>query len=434
LAHAADGPRKSMPPGKEGYLTMNRRDFSKFALAGGAALLAPGTAPRDAEAAAAPQQNTPARFDLLIEGGTVMDPWQNLNGALDVAVHQGKILEVSKNIAKDRATKIISARDRIVTPGFIDMHAHCYDGVSIGMNADRSCLSRGVTTVVDAGSAGYVAFPNFRKYVINSSTTRIAALVHINAIGTMMFDGGMANLSWVDPQLTARMAMDNRPAAIGIKIQLSKGITGSNDMECLRRAIEAGKIAGLPVMVHIDEPYSPLPDILKLMRKGDIFTHVFNNHTHGILDANGKVIPEAKEARERGVIFDPAQGQTHFSFDVAEKCLQQDFLPDTISTDLTIVTVERRVFDLPTMVGKFLALGVPLEKAIGMVTANPARVFDYGAQIGTLRPGSEADISIFEVRDGKFDFEDSDGVKRTGRQMLWNKAVVRRGQVIINAV
>ncbi|MGH9613678.1 MAG: amidohydrolase family protein, partial [Bryobacteraceae bacterium] len=133
-------------------------------------------------------------------------------------------------------------------------------------------------------------------------------------------------------------------------------------------------------------------------------------------------------------LFDPAQGQTHFSFDVEEKCMEQGFLPDTISTDLTIVTVEKRVYDLPIMVSKFLALGLPLEKAIAMVTANSSRVFDYGAQIGSLKPGSEADISIFEVRDGKFDFEDSDGLKRTGRQMLWNKAVVRRGQLIINSV
>lgn len=403
-------------------------------MSGGAALLAPGAALRSAEAALAPQQNSGGKFDLLIEGGTVIDPGQNLNGAMDVAVHEGKILEVSRSIARDRAAKIITAKDKIVTPGFIDLHAHGYDGVGIGMNADHYCLSRGVTTMVDAGSAGYVAFPNFRKYIINTSATRIAALVHINAIGTMMTEGGMANLSWVDPQLTAKMAIDNKPAAVGIKIQLSKAITGSNDMEGLRRAIEAGKISGLPVMVHIDDPYSPLPDILNLLRKGDIFTHCYNNHTHGILDANGKIIPEVKQARERGVIFDPAQGQTHFSFEVAEKCLQQDFPPDTISTDLTTVTVEKRVFDLPTMVSKFMALGVPLEKAVAMVTANPSRVFDYGAAIRSLRPGSEADISIFEVREGKFDFEDSDGAKRTGRQMLFNKAVVRHGQLMVNAV
>ena len=412
----------------------SRRDFAKFVLAGGAGILAPRELWPATAGNPAPPQSADEKFDLLIEGGTVIDPSQDMNGAFDVAIKAEKILEVSKNIAKDRALKTVSAKDRIVTPGFIDMHAHCYDGVSIGMNADRYCLGRGVTTVLDAGSAGYATFPNFRKYIINTSTTRIVALVHISPIGTIMFDGGLANLSWLNPELTAKMATDNRPVVAGIKIQLSKGISGANDLEALKRALQAAEMAHLPLMVHIDDPYSPLPDILKLLRKGDVFTHVYNNHTHSVLDANGKIIPEVREARERGVIFDPAQGQTHFSFDVAEKCMQQDFLCDTISTDLTVVTVERRVFDLPMMVSKFMALGVPLNKAVAMVTVNPARVFDYGAKIGTLRPGSEADVSIYELRDGKFDFEDSDGVKRTGQKMLASKAVVRRGQLFINAV
>ena len=412
----------------------SRRDFAKFVLAGGAGILAPRELWPATAGNPAPPQSADEKFDLLIEGGTVIDPSQDMNGAFDVAIKAGKILEVSKNIAKDRALKTVSAKDRIVTPGFIDMHAHCYDGVSIGMNADRYCLGRGVTTVLDAGSAGYATFPNFRKYIINTSTTRIVALVHISPIGTIMFDGGLANLSWLNPELTAKIATDNRPVVAGIKIQLSKGISGANDLEALKRALQAAEMAHLPLMVHIDDPYSPLPDILKLLRKGDVFTHVYNNHTHSVLDANGKIIPEVREARERGVIFDPAQGQTHFSFDVAEKCMQQDFLCDTISTDLTVVTVERRVFDLPMMVSKFMALGVPLNKAVAMVTVNPARVFDYGAKIGTLRPGSEADVSIYELRDGKFDFEDSDGVKRTGQKMLASKAVVRRGQLFINAV
>ncbi len=411
-----------------------RRDFAKFVLAGSAGMLAPRELLTTPAEAAAPPQAPDEKFDLLIEGGTVIDPSQNLNGTFDVAIKGGKILEVSRNISKDRALKTVSAKGRIVTPGFIDMHAHAYDGVSIGMNADRYCLGRGVTTMVDAGSAGSATFPNFRKYIINTSTTRIAALVHISPIGTIMTDGGLANLSWLNPQATAKMAMDNRPVTAGIKIQLSKGISGANDLEALKRALRAAEIAGLPLMVHIDDSYSPLPDILKPLRKGDVFTHCYNNHTHGILDASGKIIPEAREARDRGVIFDPAQGQTHFSFDVAEKCIQQGFLCDTISTDLTVVTVEGRVFDLPTMVSKFLALGVPLEKAVAMVTANPARVFDYGAQIGSLRPGSEGDVSIFEVRDGKFDFEDSDGVKRSGQKMLASKAVIRRGQLFINAI
>jgi len=416
-------------------MAMDRRDFSKLIAAGGAAMLAPRELLSAAsESSSLPPQNAPEKFDLLIEGGTVIDPSQNLNGSFDVAVKEGKILEVSKNISKDRALKVVSARDRVVTPGFIDIHAHCYDGVSIGVVADRACLGRGVTTAVDAGSAGYVAFPNFRKYIINASTTRIAALVHIGAIGTMMFEGGLENMAWVNPQLTAKMAMDNKPAVVGIKIQLSKVITGSNDLEGLKRAVEAAEIARLPLMVHIDDPYSPLPDILKMLRKGDVFTHCYNNHTHGILDESGKIIPEAREARARGVFFDPAQGQTHLSFDVAEKCMQQDFFPDTISTDMTVIATERRVFDLPTMVSKFAAIGVPLDKAIGMVTANPTKIFDFGPQIGTLRPGSEADVGIFELRDGKFEFEDSDGAKRTGRQMLVNKSVVRRGQLFVNSI
>jgi dihydroorotase len=412
----------------------SRRDFAKFLLAGSAGIFAPRTLWPALGGNAARPQTAAEKFDLLIEGGTVVDPSQNLNGLFDVAVKNGKILEVSKNIARDRAAKTVSAKDRIVTPGFIDLHAHCYDSLNIGVNADHYCLSRGVTTVVDAGSAGYATFPNFKKFIVSNSMTRITALLHISPIGTIMFEGGLSNLSWLKPELTAKMAMDNRPLIAGIKLQLTKAISGPNDLEALKLALQAAEMAKVPLMVHIDEPYSPLPDLLKPLRKGDIFTHVYNNHTHGVLDANGKLIPEVREARDRGVIFDPAQGQTHLSFDVAEKCIQQGFLCETISTDLTSVTVERRVFDLPTMVSKFMAIGIPLDKAVAMVTVNPARVFDYGAQIGTLRPGSEADVSIFEQRDGKFDFEDSDGAKRTGQKMLINKAVVRSGKLMINAV
>ena len=413
---------------------LNRREFSKYFVTGGAALFAPSVVWPTGNATASPQQPANQTFDLLIEGGTVIDPAQNIHASLDVAIKNGKIAEVSKDIPKERALKVVSAKEKIVTPGFIDVHAHCYDGVGLGMNADRYCLTRGVTTAVDAGSAGYATFPNFRKYILNTSTTRIVALVNIGAIGTAMGPGSLENLDWVNPQLTAKAAMDNKPVVVGIKIQLSKAITGAGDMECLKRAVEAAEIARLPLMAHIEDSYSPLPGILKMLRKGDIYTHCYNSRTHGILDANGKILPEAREARKRGVFFDPAQGQTHLNFDVADKCFQQNFLPDTISTDLTVVAVERRVYDLPTMVSKFMAMGIGLDQAIGMVTSNAARIFDYGAQVGTLRPGSEADVSIFELRDGEFEFEDSDGGKRTGRQMLVSKAVVRHGQVFVNAV
>ncbi len=179
---------------------LNRREFSKYFLAGGTALLTPRSVWPSSSPAASPQQDANQTFDLLIEGGTVIDPGQNLHGPLDVAIKDGKILAVSKNIPKERALKVVSAKDRIVTPGFIDLHAHCYDGVGIGVNADRSCLSRGVTTVVDAGSAGSPMFPNFRKYIINTSATRIVALVHIGlgepAVGRQDRAGEQARRCW----------------------------------------------------------------------------------------------------------------------------------------------------------------------------------------------------------------------------------------------
>jgi len=410
---------------------LDRREFSRYFLAGGAAMLAPAAV--WADTTAAPQeQKSNQTIDLLIQGGTVIDPGQNLHGLLDVAVKDGKIVEVSKGIPQERALKVVSAKDRIVTPGFIDVHTHCFEGVSFGISADRYCLSRGVTTVVDAGSAGSSTIVNFHKFIANPSTTRILALVNIGVVGTAMLQGSYLNLDWVNPQLTAKAAIDNRPVTVGIKIHVGRTMTGTPDMECLKRALEAAEIARLPLMAHIEDSYSPLPDILNMLRKGDIYTHCFNNRPHNILDATGKIIPEALQARARGVLFDPAQGGSHLNFDVAEKCLQQNFPPDTISTDLTNTAVERRIFDLPTMVSKFMAIGVEIDKAIAMVTSNAARMFDCGAQIGTLRPGSEADISIFDLRDGKFEFEDSDGGKRTGRQKLVNKSVVRHGQLFIN--
>jgi dihydroorotase len=412
---------------------LTRREFSRYFLAGGTTLLASG----DPWLAGNPQvslnQNSDQNCDLLIKGGTVIDPGQHLHDSLDVAVKDGKILSVSRDIPENRARNVISAKDKIVTPGFIDIHVHCFDGVGSGTNADHYCLGRGVTTVVDAGSVGYPMIGAFLRYVVNASVTRIFALLDIGGLGTVVgIKDVMKNLDWVNPELTAKAANSNRPSVVGIKVRLQESIEGKNDLECLRRAREAAEASRLPLMVHIDEPYSPLPDILKTMRKGDVFTHFLNGHPHGVLDANGKILPEVFEARQRGVIFDPAQGSAHFSFDVAEKCLKQNFLPDTISTDLVSGSAFGPVYDLPTQVSKFMALGMDLDKAIELVTVKPAGVFDYGSQLGMLRPGTDADIGIFEIQQGTFEFTDSDRQKRIGHQMLINRAVVRRGQFFVN--
>jgi dihydroorotase len=417
---------------------LTRREFSKLLAIIWPAVLPSGSARFEPSPDVPEEQSANQKCDLLIKGGTVIDPGQHLHAPMDVAVKDGKILEVSQGFPDDRALQVVSAKDKVVTPGLIDVHVHCFDGVGlVGVNADRYCLGRGVTTAVDAGSTGYPAIAGFRKYVINTSSTRIRAMVDVGALGVLVggTSGAMRNLEWVNPELAAKAARENKPDVVAIKVRLAEDFeAGAQDLECLKRAVEAGEASGLPLMVHILGPYSPLPDLLKMLRKGDIFTHCFNGRNHGVIDASGKILPEVLEARHRGVLFDIAQGTFNLSFDVAEKCLEQNFLPETISTDLSSRAINGPVFDMPTMVSKFMALGLSIDKAIEMATVNPARMFNYGVELGTLKPGNEADISIFELRDGSFEFFDSNKQKRVGRQKLVSTASVRRGQVFVNMI
>jgi dihydroorotase len=423
---------------------LTRRTFAKALVSVGTGLLA-STDTWPAEKPPDPQDRiSQQNCDFLIKGGTVIDPGQHLHAPLDVAVKDGKILAVSHDFPESRATQVLSAKGKIVTPGLIDLHIHCFDGVSTGVNADHYSLGRGVTTVVDAGSTGYPMIGTFVKYIIEPSITRIYALVEIGPLGTMLIGVSryMYDLDWgVNPQLTAQAAEENKPAVVGIKVHLNRDLYSrpeESELVILRKALEAAEASRLPLMVHIINAYTPLPEVLKKMRRGDVFTHCFNGYPNGILDANGRLLPEVREARERGIIFDVAEGLICLSFDVAEKSLQQDFLPDSISTDLNKRTVNSQVFDLPTMVSKFMALGMDLDKVIERVTVKPAGVFDYGLPLGTLKSGSEADISIFEIHEGNFEFVDSGrGIggtvgKRVGHQKLVNKATFCRGKLFVN--
>jgi dihydroorotase len=417
---------------------LTRRQFSKLIV--GSGLLAPGNFEA---ASASPFQPHPAQgaeqavmpdCDVLIKGGTVIDPAQNLHAALDVAVKDGKILELSPDIPAARAVRVVSAKGKIVTPGLIDVHVHVFEGVGpTGLNADQYCLGRGVTTAVDAGSTGYADIAGFRQYVIKPSATRVYALVDIGARGTLLgLIGNYANLDWVNAQLTARAAESNKPDVVGIKVRLSKEITGSNDLEILKRALEAARISHLPLMVHVGDSFSPLPEILVQMRKGDVLTHCYTGRPHGPLDANGKIIPELLDCRQRGVLFDVGDGGPHLDLDVAEKCLQQDFLPDTIGTDLGGLSYDGPVYDLVTELSKFLLIGLSLDQVIERVTVRPMHMFNFGAELGSLWPGAVADLTILEVREGSFLFTDSTGKKRTGKQKLQSAAAIRAGKLYVN--
>jgi dihydroorotase len=407
-------------------------------LAGMGASLALGGAPRTP--GSKPMKSNSKRnsaagkqYDLLIRGGRVVDPSQELDAVRDVAIAGGRIAKVEAGIPSSQARETINAHGKIVTPGLIDIHTHVFPYVGpYGIEPDPHCLRRGVTTVVDAGTSGCFAFPAFRKFIIERAATRIRPLIHVVSIGMIAGStpnmGELEDLRYCVPKLAVEAANKNRDLVVGFKIRFSEDYTGPNDYEGMKRAREAADEAHLPLMIHIGGSYSPLPKLLALMKKGDVVTHSFNGHPHGIVDSSGKLLPEVIAARKRGVLFDVGHGAGSFSFKVMEECLKQDFLPDTISSDLYSANIHGPVFDLVTTLSKFLLLGLSLRQVVERATVNSARVFNFGAEIGTLRPGAEADVSVLELREGKFVFVDSGRQKRTGKQKIEPVVTIRAGK------
>ena len=373
-------------------------------------------------------------YTLLVKGGRVIDPSQDLDSVRDVALTQGKIAAVAPDIPAGQAAQVVNASGKIVTPGLIDLHTHVFPYVGpYGIEPDPYFVSRGVTTVLDAGTSGAFTFPAFRRCTIERAATRIRALLHVVSIGMVAGStpnmGELEDLRYCDPKLAAKVAGENKDLIVGFKIRFSKQYTGPNDLEGMKRARAAADEAGLPLMIHIGGSYTPLKEFLALMHKGDVVTHSFNSHPNGLLDASGKLVPEVLEARQRGVLIDVGHGAGSFSFDVMEKCLAQQFLPDTISSDLYSANINSPVYDLPTTLSKFLLLGLGLSDVVERATLRASRVFNFGAEIGTLKPGAESDIGVFELQEGEFTFADSDGKTRTGRQKLAPVTTVKGGRL-----
>jgi dihydroorotase len=373
-------------------------------------------------------------YTVLVKGGRVVDPSQDLDSVRDVAVSETKIAAVEPDIPSGRAARVVDASGKIVTPGLIDLHTHVFPYVGpYGIEPDPYCVSRGVTTVLDAGTSGAFSFPAFRRCTIDRAATRIRALLHVVSIGMVAGStpnmGELEDLRYCDPKLAVKVAKENEDLIVGFKIRFSKQYTGPNDLEGMKRARAAADGAGLPLMIHIGGSYSPLPEFLALMNKGDVVTHSFNSHPNGLLDASGKLVPEILQARQRGVLIDVGHGAGSFSFDVMEKCLAEHFLPDTISSDLYSANINGPVYDLPTTLSKFLLLGLGLGEVVERATIRAARVFNFGAEIGTLKPGAEADIGVFELQEGKFTFTDSDGKTRTGHERLAPVTTVKGGRL-----
>jgi len=370
-------------------------------------------------------------YDLVIRNGVVMDPAQGLSERRDLAIQAGRIVSVASEIAPDAAWDSLDASGHLVTPGLIDIHVHVYPGVShYGVSPDATCLARGVTTVCDAGSAGADTFDGLRRYVIDVSETRVLAFLNIAAIGMVSpLDNELEDLRHASPERAIGVVERNRDVIQGIKARLSRPNVGQNGLEPLKLARRAAEAVGLPIMVHVGDTPSPLGDILAELRPGDLVTHCFHGRAHGILDDQGAVRPEMTEAARRGIIFDVGHGVGSFSFAVARSALAQGLAPATISSDLHHYNVNGPVFDLATTMSKFLLLGLPLHDVLAKATSVPAGLLGLADRLGSLREGCLADIAIFRLAEGEFEFEDSMKQRVIGRQKLEPAAVIRRGRI-----
>lgn len=390
---------------------MNRRELLTTTAAFG--LLAAGRA----FGAAAP-------YDLVIKGGHVIDPASGVNAVRDVAVAGGKIAAVAATIEAGGA-QTVNAAGKYVIPGMIDIHSHAGDT----QGGPAMNLEDGITGYMDAGSRGADKIDDVIA-VVKSGPQLGRILINIARTG-LLPGGELQDINNADVALARDTIAKHRDAIAGIKARLSKNVAGNNDVEALRRAKEAAAPSGVPVMIHIGQSLSPLSQVMALMKKGDIVTHLFAPPPEAIVDDAGKILPSVIEARQRGVWFDMGHGRGgHFRWDTTEKILAAGFLPDTLSTDWTPQGRVAQFVDLPTVMSKLMYLGMSLEQVVACVTCNAARVFEAFREKGSLKVGSPADISLLELRGGGFDFLDNYNEKRTGKQKLFPAGTVLAGKWI----
>jgi dihydroorotase len=375
-----------------------------------------------------------ANYDLVITGGTLIDPGQGIHERRDVAFRDGLVAAVAPQIPPADGQETINASGMYVVPGLVDAHVHVFEGVShYGINPDATCLAHGATTVVDAGSAGADTFAGFRKYVIEASETRILSHLNISSMGMISREiGELDDIKWANVPKALATIERNRDLILGVKVRLTReSIVGKEaGLRPLFLAREAADAAGLPIMVHPQDSWAESIDqVVEVMRKGDVMTHMYHSDPHGILDEQGKIRPSIRAAHERGVIFDVGHGEGSFDWTVCETALAQGFPPTTISSDLHRYNVNGPVFDLVTTVSKFIHLGMALDEALERVTAVPAGVIGISGKVGTLAVGAFGDAVVLDPQEGAFEFQDARRVARTGTFRLAPVVVVKAGRV-----
>jgi dihydroorotase len=375
-------------------------------------------------------------YDLVLKGGTVVDPSTGLDGALDIAVQGGAIVRIAPTIDAVEAARTLDVAGKLVTPGLIDLHAHVFDGVSRnGVHPDLAGVHAGVTTVVDAGSAGAATFGAFPRYILPACHTEVIPFLHICQTGLATNPDIIAEAS-IDLDDTLRVVERHRGLIGGIKARMVSPALEILGMEMPRLAKRAARESGIPLMVHIGDTakrYDPavIRELLPLLEPGDIVTHLFTANPGGVLDADGRLVPEAREAADRGVWLDTAHGRLNFGFAVARRVLDQGLVPHCISTDLTIPGRLNTVHSMTEIMTRFLGLGFTLPQVVTMCTANPARAIGAQDRLGSLAAGRQADISVLELREGDWTVYDALGEGLRVSRAFVPYLTVKRGEVFM---
>lgn len=378
------------------------------------------------------------QYSLLIKGGHVIDPKNNINRVMDIAINGDSIAAVASSIDPSKAIKVINAEGLYVTPGLIDIHTHNFAGTEEGRYLNNSYIAVapdgftfrcGVTTVVDAGSAGWKNFELFKKQTIMHSQTRVLAF--LNIVGEGMRGGVYEqNAADMDAKMTALTILHNRPYLVGIKLAHYVGA----EWTPVDRAVEAGKIANVPVMVDFGSQQPPLSLealFMEHLRPGDIFTHAYAQlkSRQAIVNAQGALEPFAATARKKGIIFDVGHGGASFAFSQAVPAMKAGFFPSTISTDIHTTSMNGGMKDMLNVMSKFLNLGMDVTAVVKASTWEPAKAIKH-EELGHLSTGAIADIAILQVIKGKFGFIDAVNSRMNGNQKLECELTLRAGKVV----
>ncbi len=378
-------------------------------------------------------------YDYVLTGGTVVDPATNLNTPRNLAIQGGRIAAVLDPTAPFIAKQTVDCAGKLVVPGLIDFHVHVFPGVShFGVDPDETCLARGVTTVLDFGTAGGLIFDGFRRYIVDASRTRVKALMLIagqgliSSMGTKPGLGELWDLSYCDVEGCVEAVERNRDCVAGIKVRCMDDIAndGKNEAEGLRRARLAADAVKLPLVVHPVLSSLSIEHIFGTLHAGDVLTHCYHDKRCGLVDANLRVLPIVREKQREGVLLDVGHGSGSFAFRVARAMLEQDILPDFIGSDIHAYNLRGPVHDLVTTLDKFLHLGMSVPEIVRRSTTTCAAFLGLADEIGTLRAGSCADVTVLEIVDGEFPLTDSEGQIEVARRRFEVRNCFRAGRPV----